>query len=50
MDLAYTHIFAKNSTLDLKATPGSPDFFRGNLSGTYHNSVNILALQGRFRF
>ncbi|BDU77958.1 aromatic hydrocarbon degradation protein [Mesoterricola sediminis] len=47
MDVAYTHLFAKDSVLDLKATPGSPDFLRGNLSGTYHNKVDIVALQVR---
>jgi len=50
VDLAYSHIFAQDSTLELKATPGSPDFLRGNLQGTYHNQVDILALQARFRF
>jgi long-chain fatty acid transport protein len=50
MDAAYTHIFAKDATLDLQATPGSPDFFRGNLTGTYRNQVDILALQARYRF
>ncbi len=50
VDMAYSHLFAQNAKLDLRATPGSPDFFRGNLSGTYHNKVDILALQGRYRF
>ena len=32
------------------ASPGGPDFFRGNLAAIYHNRVDILALQGRYRF
>jgi long-chain fatty acid transport protein len=50
VDLAYSHLFVKNSTLELEATPGTPDFIRGNLTGTYHNKVDILALQGRLKF
>ena len=50
VDAAYTHIFAQDATLALQASPGSPDFLRGNLSGTYHNKVDILALQARYRF
>lgn len=50
MDLGYSHLFVKNANLDLRATAGSPDFLRGNLSGTYHNKVDILALQGRITF
>jgi long-chain fatty acid transport protein len=50
VDLAYSHLFAQDSTLALKATPGSPDFLRGNLSGTYHNKVDILSAQARVTF
>jgi len=50
VDLGYSHLFVKDSSLDLKAAPGSPDFFRGNLAGTFHNKVDILALQGRLKF
>ncbi len=50
VDAAWTHIFAQDSRLQLQAAPGSPDFFRGSLAGTYHNQVDILALQGRWRF
>lgn len=50
VDAAYTHIFAKDSTVGLKAgSAGTPDFFRGDLSGTYHNKVDILAFQVRCR-
>ncbi len=51
LDLAYSHLFAKDSTLELKAgAQGSPDFVRGDLSGTYRNKVDILALQARLKF
>jgi long-chain fatty acid transport protein len=51
VDLAYSHLFAQDSTLELQAgTPASPDFFRGNLSGTYRNKVDILAIQARCTF
>jgi len=50
-DLAYSHLFAENSALALKAGAStSLDFFRGNLSGTYHNKVDILAAQLRYSF
>jgi len=50
MDLGYSHLFVKNPSLDLTATPGGPDFFRGTITGVYHNHVDILALQGRLKF
>jgi long-chain fatty acid transport protein len=50
LDLAYSYIFAKDAKLDLKATSGGSDFFRGNLSGTYQNHIGVLALQARYRF
>lgn len=51
MDLSYSYIFVKDSVLDLKAgSPGNPDFFRGNLSGTYRNHIQVLALQARYSF
>lgn len=51
LDLGYSYIFVKDSTLNLKAgSPGNPDFFRGNLSGTYRNHIQVLALQARYSF
>jgi long-chain fatty acid transport protein len=52
MDFAYTHIFAKDSTVNLEGgqDPTSSDFYKGNLSGTYKNSIDILALQARWSF
>ena len=51
-DLAYSHLFAEHSTLNLEAgsSPSDPDFFRGNLSGTYRNKVDILSVQMRCTF
>ncbi len=51
LDFAYTHITVKDGPLALQAgAPGNPDFFRGNLSGTFQNSIDILAVAARFSF
>ena len=51
VDFAYTHITVKDGPLALRAgSYGSPDFFRGNLSGTFQNSIEILALSAHFSF
>jgi long-chain fatty acid transport protein len=52
LDAGYTHLFCKNSTVNLQAggDPTNQDFTRGNLSGTYKNSIDVLALQARFSF
>ncbi len=52
MDLAYTHIFVKDSTVQLSTgtSAANPDFFRGNLDGRYQNQIDILAIQTRMRF
>ncbi|MCK5276484.1 MAG: porin [Alphaproteobacteria bacterium] len=44
IDAGYTHIFVDDSTVDLAG--GTPLAFTAN----YENSVDILALQGTFRF
>jgi long-chain fatty acid transport protein len=55
-DVAYTHILVKDGPLGLLALPAgtttttSPNTFRGNLSGTYKNGIDIVALQARFIF
>jgi len=50
-DVAYTHILVKDGKLALQAdTPGNPDFFRGDLTGTYRNRINILAASLRMSF
>jgi long-chain fatty acid transport protein len=50
MDLGYSRLFVKDGALGLTATTGGPDFFRGTITGTFRNRVDILALQGRLRF
>ena len=51
VDFAYTHITVKDGPLALQAgNYGSPDFFRGNLNGTFKNSIDILAVAARFSF
>ena len=51
VDFAYTHITVKDGPLVLSAgTYGSPDFFRGNLTGTFKNSIDIVALSARITF
>ncbi len=56
IDMAFTHIFVKDSILALKAIPDgttaatSNNTFRGNLNGDFQNHINILALQARYSF
>ncbi len=49
VDFGYTHIFVKDSTLNL-TTSGTGNTFRGNLSGRYEGSIDIIAVQGRYVF
>jgi len=52
VDAGYSHLFCKNATVNLQAgnNPANGQFFEGNLSGTYKNSIDILAVQARFAF
>lgn len=52
MDFGYTHIIAKDSTVNLQGgvNPASSDFYKGNLSGTFKNAIDIWALQARWSF
>jgi len=52
VDLGLTQIFGQTVPLALESgnSQASPDFFRGNLSGTYKVGATIVALSGRFRF
>lgn len=52
MDFGYTHIIAKDSTVNLKGgtNPLSSDYIKGNLSGTFKNAIDIWALQARWSF
>jgi long-chain fatty acid transport protein len=56
LDLALTHIVVKDGPVDLKALPAgttpttSPNTFRGNLSGSFENSIDIVSVSARFIF
>jgi len=51
-DAGYSRIFAKKARLQMVDTgaAGDPNRFRGNLSGEYEMSVDILAVQARLKF
>jgi len=49
VDAGYSHLFCKDSTINLQGGNNTP-FFNGNLSGTYKNSIDVLALQARYHF
>ncbi len=49
LDAGYTHIFLKNSSVDLSVDePGGT--FRGNLSGEFESSIDIVTVQATLRF
>ncbi len=52
VDVAYTHLFVKDSTIGLTTTAAQtdPNFTRGNLTGDYKLSGDVYALQARFSF
>lgn len=52
IDLAYTHIFAKDAPINLTDTgaAGTSNRFRGNLSGEFEASVDILVVQAVYKF
>jgi long-chain fatty acid transport protein len=48
---AYTHIFVDDTKVALSAgPPSSSNFLRGNLTGTYHNQVDLVSVQARITF
>jgi long-chain fatty acid transport protein len=51
-DAGYSHIFVENARLQMVDTGLASDVnrFRGNLSGEYESSIDILAVQARFKF
>jgi len=49
VDVAYTHIFVTDGPLELKAT-STGNLYRGDLSGNYKNSIDILSAQAKFQF
>ncbi|HYG85627.1 MAG TPA: outer membrane protein transport protein [Azospirillum sp.] len=50
LDAAYTHIFVRDSTLNLTDDFSLPERGRGNLSGKYKNHVDIIGVQARYSF
>lgn len=53
VDVGYSHLFCKNSTVDLQGGSDPSDqakYDGGNLSGSYKNSIDILAVQARYTF
>ncbi|MBP1628340.1 MAG: fadL [Holophagaceae bacterium] len=49
MDLAFTHIFVDSGNLAL-TTAGVGNATRGNLSGTFHSSIDIFSASMRYTF
>jgi len=51
-DAAYAHLFVDDSSVNLKTgtDPTSDEFGRGNLSGTYENSVDIFSVEASYKF
>ncbi len=52
VDIGYTHLFVKDSQLNLttSASQTDPNFTRGNLTGDYKLSANVIAVGARFNF
>jgi len=51
LDFAYTHLFVKDADINKQAgLPGDENFFRGDLVGTFDNSVDIASLQLTYNF
>ena len=52
VDFGFTQIFAPNVKVDLKSgnAPTDPNYFRGNLSGTYKVGITIIAASVRHQF
>lgn len=46
LDFAYAHLFVDDGTIDLTDTTGT----RGNLAGSFENSVDIISVEGTYRF
>jgi long-chain fatty acid transport protein len=52
LDIGYSHLFVKDSQLNLttSASQADPNFTRGNLTGDYKLSANVLAVGLRYAF
>lgn len=49
LSASFTHIFVENGDIDLQATD-TGNTFRGDLSGTYENQIDIVTLSGTIHF
>jgi len=51
-DLGLTKIICKPVAMDLQSgtTPASPNYYKGNLSGTYDVGATVLAVSARYHF
>ena len=48
---AFSHIFVDNGNIALvDAGPGTVNFLRGNLTGTYNNAIDIVGLEAKMVF
>jgi long-chain fatty acid transport protein len=50
VDIAWSHLFVPDASLNLTDTLASPGAFRGNLSGTYNDKVDIVSIQAKLSF
>ena len=52
VDAAYTYIQVQDSSMNLatSASQTDPNFLRGNLTGTFHSSIQTFAVQAHLRF
>ncbi len=52
LDIGYTHIWVKDSAINLTTTADQtdPNFTRGNLLGNFAMSANVIAVGARFKF
>lgn len=53
IDAGYSHLFCKDAPVNLSAgnnPANAGQYFDGNLTGTYKNSIDILAIQARLVF
>jgi len=52
IDAGYSHLFCKDSTVDLQGSGSmtNSEYGKGNLTATYKNSIDVLAVQARYKF
>ena len=52
LNASYTHIFMEDGDIDLEAgaDPDGENFFRGDLSGSFENQIDIITIGGTIRF